>query len=96
MPPELSEKDAASVVGGFVASGRGQDVVEAIERALLNMGAQVRGLVEGWGGGVLSCRGSDECLCFALRVTEITRTGGRGGGTWILGKGGEGGRSLRD
>lgn len=39
--PEMRESEAARVVGGFLAQGQDRDVLEALERTLLSMGAQV-------------------------------------------------------
>lgn len=44
-PPEMSADAAAAVTGGFMAFGRPRDVVKSIERALHDMGAEVRGML---------------------------------------------------
>lgn len=40
-PPEMSESDAVKVKGGFMASGRAKDIVEAVERELRQRRAKV-------------------------------------------------------
>lgn len=40
-PPDMSEREASNVRGGFMAAGRGQDVVDKVEHELKGLGAKV-------------------------------------------------------
>ncbi|CAM9995468.1 unnamed protein product, partial [Laminaria digitata] len=43
-PPEMSAEEAGRVINGFMANGKVNDVVKALEAALFTMGAEIEGV----------------------------------------------------